>query len=70
MASVLNFCARRYLSVSAAKYSGTAAVSGSHEGKFSNLGAQLFRGYAPKLCNFNFSSATKHVQIVDELSRI
>lgn len=35
MASVLNFATRRYLSVSAVKYSGTAAVSGSHEGTIS-----------------------------------
>lgn len=35
MASIMNFCARRYLSVSAAarsNYKSATAVSGSHEG--------------------------------------
>lgn len=53
MASVMNFCARRYLSVSAAKYSGTAAVSGSHEGKFSESGlTSSFEVMHLELCNF------------------
>lgn len=57
MASVMNFCARRYLSVSAAKYSGTAAVSGSHEGKFSKIWVPIsFEVMHLELCNFEKSS--------------